>query len=154
MEINDPNAYFLSSRDYASIGVCWKREKLAPIVKHCVDEYFENLDGYMLRTFPGNRFAGDFAEQDGLIMRVLWETKGIIAWSFVPRVFHMGWYGYHRPNGQRPNGHLDQKISILRGLIHNQEQLKIVAPDFGDIEAMPRDSNLNFNKLHKVCHFE
>lgn len=152
--INDPNAYFTSARDYASIGVCWKTEKLKPIVKHCVEEYFSNLDGYMVKTFPGNRFAGDFAEQDGLIMRVMWDTNGVTAWPYVPRCYHMGWYGYHRPNGMRPGGHLDQKIAGLRAIVSNVEQLKIAAPDFGDIEPLPIEDNGKWNQIFKVQHFE
>lgn len=153
-DIVDPNAYFTTGRDYASIGVCWKRKNLASLVAHAKTEYYNDLDGYMTKTFPGNRFGDCFSEQDGLIMRLLWDTKGITAWPYVPRCFHMGWYGYHRPNGFRPNGHLDQKIAALRGMIHNAETLRTAAPDYGDIEAMPTDAVGEWNKLYKVQHFE
>ncbi len=153
-DVIDPNAYFTTARDYASIGVCWKSEKLKPVVHHCGDEYFQNLDGYVLKTFPGNRFAGDFSEQDGLIMRVMWETKGVTAWPYVPRCYHMGWYGYHRPNGMRPGGHLDQKISALRSIISDAERLKVAAPDFGDIEPFPITGPGAWSKLYKIQHFD
>ena len=99
-DITDPNAYFTSQRDYASIGVAWRREKLAPVIAHASTEYYRDTSAYMVRTFPGNRFAGDFSEQDGLIMRVMWETHGTVAWPYVPRAYHLGWYGYHRPDGK------------------------------------------------------
>jgi hypothetical protein len=153
-DVTDPNAYFTTCRDYASIGVCWKREHLGPIVAHAKEEYFAAMESYMTTVFKGNRFAGDFAEQDGLIMRVMWNQRATTAWPFIPRCFHMGWYGYHRPNGFRPNGHLDQKISALRGLISDPARLKDAAPDFGDIEPFPTTPVEPWSKLYKVQHFD
>ena len=37
-DITDPGAYFVSSRDFASVGVCWKRERLGPVVAHARPE--------------------------------------------------------------------------------------------------------------------
>lgn len=153
-DITDPNAYFTTARDYASIGVCWRRENLSGIVKHAKLEYYNDLDGYMVKTFPGNRFGDCFAEQDGLIMRCMWDVAGVTAWPYVPRCYHMGWYGYHRPNGVRPNGHLEQKIAALRGMISNAEQLKTAAPDYGDIEAMPHGAVGEWDSLYRVQHFD
>ncbi len=152
-DITDSEAYFTTARDYASIGVCWRRERLVPLTSHCVPAYYADQSGYISRTFPGNRFAGDFCEQDGLIMRCMWESRGFTVWAYVSRAFHFGWFGYHRPNGRRPDGQLQMKIDAIRAQLCDREQLKISAPDFGDIE--PYDDSLNkpFAELKKVEHF-
>ena len=152
--IVDPAAYFTTERDYASIGVCWKADRLARLASHCSPAYFADSSNYILRTFPNNRFSGDFCEQDGLIMRLMWEERAFTTWGYVPRCFHMGWYGYHRPNGRRPEGQLAAKVSALRELIRDPVRLGVAAPDFGDIE--PYDDRLNtpFTSLRKEQHFE
>jgi hypothetical protein len=66
----------------------------------------------------------------------------------------MGWYGYHRPNGRRPEGQLAAKVSALRSAIRNRETLQVVAPDFGDIEAYDDRLNQPFNVLYKEQHFK
>lgn len=153
-DITDPEAYFKTARDYASIGVCWKRENLQAVVEHAKSEYYNDMDVYIGRVFPGNRFATDFAEQDGMIMRVMWEQRGYTVWPYVPRAYHLGFYGYHRSNGRRPDGFLQQKIGYLRGLIHDAERLKRAAPDYGDIEVMPIEKVGEWNKLYKIQNFE
>lgn len=153
-DVEDPSAYFTTARDYASIGVCWRRSRLGPIVKHATPDYYGDQTGYILRTFPGNRFSGDFCEQDGLIMRVMWEQRAFTAWPYIPRSYHMGWYGYHRPNGVRPDGQLQNKVMSLREHIQSPDRLKLAAPDFGDIEPYREDLNKSFVNLVKQEHFE
>jgi len=154
-DITDPTSYFTTARDYASIGVCWKRENLGPVLQHACPEYYADQEGYIRRTFPGNRFAGDFCEQDGLVMRVMWEQRAFTTWPYVPRAYHLGGYGYHRPAGKRPDGQLQTKINTLREWVRNADILKTVAPDFGDIE--PYDDTLNqrlITSLTREQHFK
>jgi hypothetical protein len=153
-DITDAGAYFTSARDYASIGVCWKRERLAPLAPHARDAYYADQVGYIQRTFPGNRFAGDFCEQDGLIMRCMWCERAFTTWPYVPRAYHFGWFGYHRPNGRRPDGQLDVKVQAIRSQICDRTALKISAPDFGDIEPYDATLNVPFTTLTKEQHFE
>lgn len=153
--ITDPGAYFNTARDYASIGVRWPRLNLAHLLEHITPRYFNRQDAYMQERFPGNRFAGDFAEQDGLIMRIMWEQKWFTVWPYVPRCYHMGWYGYHRPNGVRPNGWLEQKVGALRSMISDADALKRVAPDFGDIEPYKGLGELQTTSTFtKLQHFD
>jgi hypothetical protein len=152
--ITDPGAYFTTARDYASIGVRWSRLHLGYVLEHAREEYYADQEGYILKRFAGNRFAGDFSEQDGLIMRVMWEQRGFSVWPYVPRCYHMGWYGYHRPNGKRPNGFLEQKVAAIRATISDPAALADAAPDFGDIEPYRADLNKPFERLTKVQHFE
>ena len=153
-DIVDPAAYFTTARDYASIGVCWRRNRLKRLAAHCEPQYYATPSDYILQKFPNNRFAGDFCEQDGLVMRLMWEERAFTTWGYVPRCYHMGWYGYHRPNGRRPEGQLAAKVSALRELIRDPVRLGVAAPDFGDIE--PYDDRLNtpFTSLRKEQHFE
>ena len=153
-DVIDPNAYFTTARDYASIGVCWLRERLGPVIRHANERYYSNQERYVGEVFPGNRFATDFSEQDGLIMRVMWETRGTTLWPYVPRSYHLGFYGYHRPNGRRPDGFWRQKLGQINSVISDSAQLKIAAPDFGDIEAYPQEPNGLLGTLVKLQHFD
>lgn len=141
LKIEDAEAYLLSGQDYASIGVCWKREKLAPVIEHAKTEYYENLNGYLQKHFPNNRFSNCFTEQDGLIMRIMAKTGGIVAWPFVPRCYHIGFAGYNRPKSARLS------YQELKETIHNMEKIRQADKDFGDIEIVPTDMNLRWNTL-------
>lgn len=144
---SDPSAYLVSGQDYASIGVCWRREKLAPIIEHAKREYYANQEEYIVKRFPNNRFANCFTEQDGLIMRIMDEIDGLVAWSFVPRAYHVGFSGYHRLRG--PN----LSYSELKETIHNTEKIKDADRDFGDIEIVPTEPVPAWNELKCVQRF-
>jgi hypothetical protein len=152
-DVRDPGAYFTTARDYASIGVRWNRALLETVIQHGRKEYYADQEGYIRERFAGNRFAGDFSEQDGLIMRCMWEIRGFTVWPYVPRCFHMGWYGYHRPNGKRPDGFIGAKVDQLRAIICDAGRIKVVAPDFGDIEPYVEDP-VEYAGLTKLQHFE
>ena len=155
-DISDPTAYFLSSVDYASIGVAWRREELTPVIEHAVTEFYANPGPYLDNRFPGDVYSGWFHEQDGAIMRVMHERKDVTAWAYMPRTFHIGNIGYHRPNGRRGEGQLKSKIEFLRGWIHSAERIKEVAPDFGDIEPVPVETTASWltEDLHCVERFD
>jgi hypothetical protein len=152
--ILQPELYFTSGRDYASIGVRWNREKLEPVLQHARKEYYANQNGYISARFPGSRFGQCFTEQDGMIMRVMGEQNWFTVWPYVPRCYHMGWYGYHRPKGRRPDGFLEAKIDQIKATLRNADKLKFAAPDFGDIEAMPAEWPGPFEKLEKLQEFK
>jgi len=149
-----PEAYFTTARDYASIGVRWTAAALEKVIEHGAPEYYGDQSGYIQRRFAGNRFAGDFCEQDGLIMRVLWEQRWFTVWPYVPRCYHMGWYGYHRPNGKRPQGFLEAKVAEIKATISNPGKLASAAPDFGDIEPYPTEVMPEYSGLEKLQHFD
>ena len=146
-DIVDSTLYFESSCDYASIGVAWRREKLAPIIEHAHEEYYSDLSGYLARNFPKNRFSGGYAEQDGLIMRILGATNGLVAWSFVPRCYHIGFSGYNRPLGTRFS------YEELKEIIHNPEKVKSADKDFGDVDPVPITAPQPWDKLTCVQRF-
>jgi hypothetical protein len=150
-DITDPAAYFISSSDFASIGCCWRRENLKEVVKHACPEYYNNMQPYLDDRFPDDVYKQWFGEQDGLVMRVLHQQKSHVVWPYVPRAWHIGNVGYHRPGGRRADGQLQNKIDILKSWIHNAEMLKIVAPDFGDIEPVPMEATASWDANDLKC---
>lgn len=149
-DITDPTAYFTTARDFASVGVCWRRTRLAPVIEHAWPEYYQDLKGYLGAKFPNNRFADCFTEQDGLIMRVMGETNGIVAWPYIPRCHHIGFSGYNRPRGPRLT------YQELRETVHKVEKVKAADRDFGDIEVVPILSvpEWQASQLHIIQRFD
>ena len=137
----DPTEYIETTCDYSSIGVCWRREKLAAIVRHATPRYYGDLQGYCAATFPNNPIPrGQWTEQAGLIMRELLQDKDsrLVAWPSLPRAAHVGAYGYHRPQGQRFPGDLQERVKALRQATADAGQLaRMVNDPYRDIEPLP-----------------
>lgn len=128
----DPGDYFTRRDMYASIGVGFGREKLRGVVAHARADYYRNREGY-IRTHFGDGW-GDFGEeQDGLVMRVMAEEGGVSAWSYVPRAFHVGWWGYHQ-GGRPDSGRLEERIEKARTAL---AMLKRPNPDIQSVPAGP-----------------
>ena len=130
----DPAAYLTSKSDYQSWGVCWRREKLAPVLEHCRPEYFRDLGGYLARRFPGSRMSKEFTEQDGMIQRVLAEQNGTTAWPYLPRAFHCGFYGYNRSQQHAVRGSLKQRIERLGYYLDEAPEKMAALSQFPDVE--------------------
>ncbi|HYM34766.1 MAG TPA: hypothetical protein VET48_05175, partial [Steroidobacteraceae bacterium] len=45
---------------FASLGVCWRRENLAPILEHAKPDYYEWLANYLKVIFPDSRYGVTF----------------------------------------------------------------------------------------------
>lgn len=151
----DPTEYITSLRDYSSIGVCWKREKLAPLVKHAHAAYYVNMAGYLSKAFPYSPIpAGQWTEQAGVVTRLLHENVGrLIAWPSLRRVSHVGVNGYHRPNGHRFTGSLNQRILDLRAAV-SDTRIQGMSKDFeDDIEPITVPGPWESSQLRKVQHF-
>lgn len=139
LKSNDPAAYIESGEDFSSIGVCWRREKLAAVVEHARTDYYRDLSGYMRKNFPHSPIPpAQWTEQAGLIMRLLLADLGKkVAWPTLARCAHIGMSGYHRSSGYAPVGDLNQRIENLRHLL-NDGNLRSVAQEFDDISALPQ----------------
>lgn len=150
-KLDDAAAFYTSRSDYASLGVCFRHEKLGPVVRHAVPEYFGDLTGYIQRAFPKSRFGSEFTEQDGLIMRVMGEIEGVTAWPYVPRAHHMGWYGYHRNLSVRFSGALGERVGKLRHAVADPQAITRLDRDvYKDIEAIPAVPNATWQFLRMV----
>lgn len=144
-DISDPSAYFTTARDFASIGVAWRRTRLASVIAHAQEEYYKDLAGYLEQYFPNNRFGDCFTEQDGLIMRILGETHGLIAWPYVPRCWHIGFNGYNRIRGPRLS------YDEIKDTIHNASKIDAASIDFKDIEVVPTEPTPAWESSQLYC---
>lgn len=153
----DPTAYIESTRDFSSIGICWKPDKLSALVKHATPEYYRQMAGYLGRTFPGSPIpAGQWTEQAGVVTRLLHETKNRwVAWPALARVAHVGISGYHRPGGHRFDGSLEQRVSDLRTAVRDGKVLNSLSKDpFDDVGALSHIPEWSEADLHVVQRFE
>lgn len=112
--VMDPMAYHLSNHAYSSIGPCFHRRALQLIVSNLCDQKMYDA------LAPG-------VEQDILIKRLMRTVGGVSLWPYVPRCFHLGWYGYHRRTGMRFNGTLLEKINALRAAMCDQRKINSMA---------------------------
>ena len=139
--ISSPEAYLISPRDYASIGVCWQRDNLEPIVQHACREYYDNMSGYLEQQFPNSSLSSYYAEQDGLIMRILEKSCKQTIWPFVPRAYHIGFAGYNRLRGKRLS------YDEIKKTIHDKVRIEQANRNFKDIEPVPTCPVEKWSKL-------
>jgi hypothetical protein len=95
---DDKNAYYIKhSNEYQGIGSCFNRGMLFKYLSpHFRSDYFSSITRYVTKEFPESTLNNNYAEQDGLIRRII-EKNGLkVCFSHVPRCFHAGLYGYHR----------------------------------------------------------
>lgn len=152
----DPTAYIESTRDFSSIGICWKRDKLAPFVKHATPNYYRAMRNYLAQAFPGSPInPGQWTEQAGIVTRLLHETKNRwVAWPQLSRVAHVGISGYHRPGGHRFSGTLEQRIADLRKAVVNPQMLNSLSKDpFDDVGSLSHIPDWKAEDLHVVQRF-
>jgi hypothetical protein len=149
--------YVESSRDYSSIGVCWKRENLQVLVQHANPDYYRNPIGYLGRTFPNNVIPPNkWTEQDGLIMRILLQTpdKYKVAWSILSRSHHVGIQGYHRLQGHKFQGTVQERAAEIRKMENDVNLMKKLSGDpFGDVLAKPEIPAWQSEQLRCVGSF-
>lgn len=148
----DPAAYVESDRDYASLGVCFRRENLKGIEQHCCAEYYRDMPAYIARKFPNSSLGAQFSEQDGLIQRVIHQSGMLTAWACMPRAYHVGIHGYHRSRGARLTGSMPEKVRVLRELL-STGKLKDLAKDFKQLDDIdtPRGFTPEWDEL-RVFH--
>jgi hypothetical protein len=137
----NPNTLIESARDFTSIGVCWKREKLHRVAGHARRDYYSNLKGYMQAAFPHSPMPSHkWNEQAGLIMRILLNLRGSesVCWPGLRRCSHIGMSGYHRRNGYQFAGPLDQRIANLRSVISSTKAMRALSVEkYDDIDELP-----------------
>lgn len=132
----NPHDYVETSRDYSSIGVCWRRQNLAKLVPHADHAYYGHMAAYLGKAFPGNPIpAGQWTEQAGVIMRILLGNKNLfVAWAGLRRCAHVGLHGYHRKFGYRFKGVLGNKIDQLKKAIETKQLISMLKQTDDDVE--------------------
>lgn len=130
---NDLEAYYKTSGDYQSLGVCFKSDVLKYFVlPHITKDYLQNPVQYCMKEFKRSAIGSAFAEQDGLIRRIeeecnkeqVYQANDGIAFPHVPRAFHAGFYGKNR--GKRLTGNFPQRLEVIKKIIFDDSEMKRV----------------------------
>lgn len=128
VDTGEAGDYYRSSGDYCGIGVSWSagvvRGFIAP---HMATRYFNDPIRYCAETWPKSPFGKSYAEQDGLIRRIQWKCGADkpIAWPYVPKCYHAGFYGKNRGSG--PMGDLGDRIRRISEIIYSEEGMRTFA---------------------------
>ena len=141
---DDPSGYIETNKDFASIGICWRPDKLRTFIRHATPEYYSNSDAYLRKAFPNSRYHGGWTEQDGIVTRMLEETNDRwIAWPSRSRCTHVGISGYHRNAGykfagQNAGRNINECVDELRHAVRTPGRLAQLSQDpFNDVDVLP-----------------
>jgi hypothetical protein len=110
---------------YLSVAAAIPRRSLYGIVQHAKPEYYTDMQGYLDMAYPqSHRKNSLHYEQDGLVLRVCESEGKRCAWPRRPRATHVGWRGYHMPDGSELNGTLEDRVKIIKLLLKNPAMLR------------------------------
>jgi hypothetical protein len=136
---DDPAAYYLSSGDSCSNGMCFDKQVLQSLVApHVNMAYLRAPKKYIRRNFPASTIGLGYVEQDGLIRRIQERSPLPIAWPCVPRAFHSGffgarggWHNFTHPAGAGQS--IEQRVQLLTDTIYDADaMLKAVVRNSGE----------------------
>lgn len=109
---------------FYSPNFCIRKERLAQVVEHANPRYYNDMRGYVLRTFPdsilhnaGRQLNTNYMEQDAVFQFCLMKDGSQVVWNGIAKVDHVGWVGYNRPNGTPLTGPLDHCVKQVEGFI-------------------------------------
>lgn len=97
---------------YQSLGVSFRVEPLAKVVRHAQHGYFAGPVAYCARHWPNSAINPNNAEQDGLIHRMIEASGRHTVYPFSPRAYHAGFIGYHH-KGAVLEGSVEQRAATL-----------------------------------------
>jgi hypothetical protein len=122
----DADAYYRSTGDYCSWGVCMDRRVIQEwIAPHVNMSYFRKPKRYLRRHFPSSAVSLAFVEQDGLIRRIQEGSQQSLVYPCVPRAYHAGYYGYNRAGGV--DGSLADKVRHIGSIIYSANAMRAAA---------------------------
>lgn len=100
---------------YLSVCAAIPHGSLHQIVQHARPEYYSAMGSYLDSRYPNSAYRGSqHWEQDGLCLRVMESQSKRCVWPRRPRATHIGFHGYHQPNGQRLSGTLEDRVAVVR----------------------------------------
>ncbi len=144
------NYYFGAKDDYQSLGVCFKKERLADLLPHNTAKYYMRPFRYIQSKFPNSRFGKTWVEQAGLIRRIVEQSQLNCVFPDVPRCYHAGFYGKNRGNRMKMTGTLSDKIEQVGRVIYDDSNMQMMAekPSFYE-DSKPVNLTLpDWNKLY------
>jgi len=109
---------------FYSPNACFRRDKLGLVVKHANPLYYNDMQGYVLKTFKnsslhnkGRQRETKFFEQDAIVQYAMEQDKSQAAWCATAKVDHVGTSGYNKPDGLEFTGTLAERIEQVEKLI-------------------------------------
>lgn len=110
---------------YLSVASAIPKRSLYGIVQHARADYYSDMQGYLDCIYPQSPRKGSMHyEQDGLVLRVCEAEGKSCAWPRRPRVTHIGWAGYHMPEGEELKGTLEERVAIIKLLLKDPAMLR------------------------------
>lgn len=138
--------YESSEPDYQSLGVSFKAEVLRDLVlPHFNSQYLSNSIKYCMDKWPSSVIGRHYAEQDGLIRRILESSELKTVFPHVPRAYHAGFYGKNRGHKYRKKISLGERIADVYEHCYSWEGMNQVCekPEwFMDSQPVPLTGNL------------
>jgi len=156
-ELDGEDIYYTSDGDYASIGVCYRKELIQDVISiHGNPSYYEDMFGYIGRVVGFQPYGKSWPEQAGMIRRLQLRSGLPIAFPYIPRAFHAGYYGKNRGNNNKPKGNLEARTEQARSVAFDYERLKgaVAKPKWAD-DSRPcslegyNEENLIFDTHYK-----
>lgn len=121
---NNIGEYYTSDFDYQSWGVCWKREVIRKwIALHANAEFYRSNQAYIVNQFPHSRWGSRWTEQAGLIRRIQEDNKMPIAFPYVGRAFHGGFYGKNRIGKHNMTMRHNSMVEFLRRTVFDAKEM-------------------------------
>ena len=101
-----------------------RRAKLAQVVQHANPLYYNDLRGYVLKTFPnsilhsrGLQEQTGFYEQDAVFQYCIEQDKSQVAWNGIAKGAHCGASGYNRASGPQFEGSFADRVRQVEELL-------------------------------------
>lgn len=145
--------YLTNEPDYQALGNCFKKEIILDMIApHYCDAYLQAPTQYCLKHWPKSRIGSIWTEQDGLIRRILEQSKMNVAYPHVPFAFHSGFYGYNRlPHLLRKP--YEERLKMVREVCFDKAKMKEMLEPLGESywkDSIPCELDLTFDSLKLV----
>lgn len=120
-------------KNFQSLGLSWKPEKLHKVIKHALPQYYGYMLQYIKRQFPKSSLGDSWSEQDGLVNRICEQDNLKCLYPYVGRAYHAGFVGYNRP-GNTLTGSLEERVNKLKSM--NESEMNEMAREYKDIKKI------------------
>ena len=115
---------------YSNPGTCYRRDKLALVMPHIREEYFNGTDAYVDKYFP--QFKGmDGSLDDGLIRKIIRSVGGKVMCAEPKVCAHQGFHYYDRLENFKNTGKtIQERIEMLRVILKRVKEPSRYTGDF------------------------
>lgn len=149
------NGYYIKKNtdNYQSLGSIFNPDMFMKYVApHNIPDYVFRQIQYISHVFPHSQLEKSYAEQDGLIRRIIEKEKLQVAFSCVPRCFHAGFWGYNRHfalNIQKMP--IAKQIEMIKQIAFDPEQLRDIVRQYHLVQdSLPCNLNTQHKTVEKI----